>query len=198
MRASGMLLFAFVALASTTGIPKLAKYDDLPGMIGASQLNPVGTYLGLTYRSFNVYKFGLKGVAVSGFKPESADQAAGNSITANVITGSPAIYPAAPYKSFDLKSLYFGCNVNTATSAAGLPEQCTIAFTSYLPGSNVAFQTINQQFDPTNAVLSDLTKAVFPASWSKIGRVSLAIVQSTSTTPLAAFIIDNVEYNLYT
>ncbi len=53
------------------------------------------------------------------------------------------------------------------------------------------------EFNPSNAVLSTLTKATFPKSWTKMGKVAISIVQSTTTSPLTALFIDNVHYTLY-
>jgi hypothetical protein len=80
---------------------------------------------------------------------------------------------------------------------AGVPQQCTVAFTSYYPGSSKPYQTINAQFNPTNAVLSKMTKVSFPSSWKKMGKVSVAIVQSTTSSSLTGLLIDNVSYKLY-
>jgi hypothetical protein len=80
---------------------------------------------------------------------------------------------------------------------AGVPQQCTVAFTSYYPGSSKPYQTINAQFNPTNAVLSKMTKVSFPSSWNKMGKVSVAIVQSTTSSSLTGLLIDNVSYQLY-
>ena len=103
----------------------------------------------------------------------------------------------SPYTSFTLESLYFGCVLNTVSSVTGVPEQCTVAFTAYLPGSDVAYHTINQQFNPTNALRSNMAKATFPSSWQKMGRVDIAIVQATSGAALSALFLDNVSYELY-
>lgn len=81
-------------------------------------------------------------------------------------------------------------------SAAGVPQQCTLAITAYRPGSNVAYQTVNEQFNPTNTVLSTMSKVTFPSSWQKIGRVDFAIVQSTLTSQLTGLLIDNIDYDL--
>ncbi|KAK5170314.1 uncharacterized protein LTR77_004901 [Saxophila tyrrhenica] len=206
MKVTGFLSLAFAALASAVpagqttskGVSQLAKFDDLTAVPGISQINPVGIYKGINYRSFNVLQNGVLGAAqVSGVKAQSGSQVAANSITGTVLTGSPALIPASPYKSFNLQSLYFGCVVNSAVSVSGVPQQCTVAFTSYLPGSNVAYQTINQQFDPSNAVLSKMTQVTFPKSWQKMGRVSISIVQATTTSPLAALFLDNVQYTLF-
>jgi hypothetical protein len=39
---------------SSFGTQQLATFDDLPGVPAVSEINPVGTYKGLKYNSFNV------------------------------------------------------------------------------------------------------------------------------------------------
>ncbi len=140
MKVTSFISHAFAAVAfavpsgkgsSSQGTAQLATFDDLTAVPALSQINPVGTYKGLKYRSLNVLQVGVLGAAqVAGLKPQSGSQVAANSITGTVLTGAPSISVASPYKSFDLQSLYFGCAVNSAASAVGVPQQCTIAFVS--------------------------------------------------------------------
>lgn len=205
MKFTNLFTAAFVALvaaspveiAKRTAVQTLATFDDLKAVPAISQINPVGNYKGLNYRSFNVLQPGVLGVVqVAGIKPQSSPNVAANSITGTVLTGSPALIVNSQYTSFDLQSLYLACVVNSASSVAGVPQQCTIAFTAYKAGSKTAFQTINKQFDPTNAVLSNMVKTTFPSSWNKLQRVEVAAVQATSTEPLNAVFIDSVSYKL--
>ncbi|KAK3714703.1 hypothetical protein LTR37_007683 [Vermiconidia calcicola] len=205
MKLTTTLSLALAALASAvptdqtsfTGVARLATYDDLKAVPGISQINPVGTYKGLVYRSFNVLQPGVLGAVVVGLKPQSSKNVAANSITASILTGSPALTPAPPFKSFILHSVFFGCVANTVSSVATVPQQCTVAFTAYKPGSSVPFGTINQQFDPTGPVLSSLNKATFPESWGKVGKISVAIVQATTTSTLTGLFLDDAQYTLY-
>lgn len=197
-----ILPFATVATAlpnvisGSKCVQQLATFDDLTGIPAVSEINPVGTYKGLQYNSFDVLVQGVAGVFVTGIIPQSGDQVAANSITGDVLSGAPAFIPASPYKTLNLQSLYMACVANSVESVTGVPEQCTIAFTAYLPGSNVAYQTINEQFDPTNAVLSKMTKVTFPAEWIQMAKIEIAIVQSTTTSALTALLLDNVAYSV--
>lgn len=87
--------------------------------------------------------------------------------------------------------------VNSAESVAGVPQPCTIAFTAYKAGSGVPFQTLNRNFDPSDPLLSRMAKAGFPKSWSKLGRVEVAVVQAATTEALNGLLIDDVAYKLY-
>ena len=98
---------------------------------------------------------------------------------------------------FGLEFRNFGCSVNTLNSAAGVPQGCTVAFTAYKPGSKVAYQTINERFNPTGDTVSKLAKATFPKTWQKMGKIEISVVESTATTDLTALDIDSVSYTLY-
>ncbi|KAK3048413.1 hypothetical protein LTR09_010244 [Extremus antarcticus] len=174
-----------------------ADFEDLKAVPALSQINPVGVYKDREYRSFNVLQVGVFGVGVSGVKPHSGMKVAANSITSTLLTGSPGIIPAASYISLTLESLYIGCVANTASSVTGVPQQCTVAFTAYQPGSDIAYETINEQFDPTDKVLSSMAKVTFPSRWKKMSKISIAIVQATTTSPLAALFFDDISYELY-
>ena len=150
---------------------------------------------GLKYKSFNVLQQGVAGVITTGIRPRSGLNVAANGITDSVLRGGPALLANAPTKSFDLQSLYLACVVNSVESVAGVPQQCTIAFTAYKKGSaGKPFQTVNKQFNPTNKVLSDMRRADFPSSWTGLEKVEVAVVQATSTEPLNALLIDDVKY----
>ena len=226
MKVTSVLAVAFAALASAsplgllgkqTGSQKLATFDDLPAVPAVSQLNPVGTYSTNTtpnmplppphpltqspQRASNT----TASTSSSRASPASNSQASPpnpastSPPTASPATSSPAprpLSPAKPYNTLDLQSLYFACVVNSVESAAGVPQQCTIAFTAYKKGSQSPFQTINKQFNPTNAVLSKMAKATFPRSWEGVERVDIAIVQSTTGASLSGLLIDDVAYKL--
>lgn len=226
MKVSSFFTAAFATIAAASPVSEkrsafssqqLAKFDNLPSVPAISELSPVGTYskpqpdpqepprsptlltpklVGLVYNSFNVLQQGVLGIITTGIKPQSGLNVAANGITDSVLRGGPAISPAKGYKSFDLQSLYFACVVNSVESAAGVPQQCTIAFTAYKPGSSKPFETINKQFNPTNPLLSKMVKAEFPRSWTKLARVDVATVQATTTSTLSGLLIDNVSYKL--
>lgn len=120
---------------------------------------------------------------------------AATSLTTIATQGGPALEPAEGFKSFDLDSMYFGCVVNTAVSAAGASQQCTLAFTVYKKDREEPFETINKQFDPSG-LNSKMVKAEFPADWRDIVRLDVTQVQATTTQALNAVFIDNVSYKL--
>ena len=176
---------------------ELATFDNIPTLPGVSQLSPVGDYDGLAFNSLDVLQAGVGGTGLVGLEPESGDQVAVNGLAKEVTTGTPSLVPVGSYKTFTLESLYFGCSVNEVTSVAGVPTSCTIAITAYLPGSTVAYQTINEQFTPQSTLKSNLTQAILPKSWQKMGKVDIAVVASATTEATTALVIDNVAYKLY-
>lgn len=180
------------------GTPELATFDDIKALPGASELSPIGVYKGLQYRSLDTLVQGLLGQTITGVVPHSGDQVAANGVTDNLLTGSgPAFIPAAGNKALDLESLYFGCVVNSAESVVGVPTECTVAFTAYEVGQTVAYQTINQQFNPENLLRSEMTKVVFPKTWCKMGKIEIAVVQAAATSALTGLLIDDVKYKVY-
>lgn len=194
---SNFFFFTLLAFSSalsiprtTSGVQQVATFDDLIALPALSQVNPVGVYKGLKYNSLNVLQAG------TAVKAQSGANVAANSITGTILTGGPSI-SASTVKSFDLQNLYFGCAANTLQSAASVPQQCTIAFTAFKAGSSVAYDTINAQFNPDNAVSSKMTQVKFPSSWTKLGNVEISVVQATTTELLNALLIDNVSYKSY-
>ncbi|GAB7366490.1 hypothetical protein MBLNU230_g8283t1 [Neophaeotheca triangularis] len=199
---TGIAAASPVDLAKRTGTQQLATFDELPSLPGISQINPVNVHKGINYNSFNVVSVGvdvlglpLTGV-IPGVLPQSGRQYIGTSITESLTRGGPAfIIDGESFKSFDLQSLFFGCAVNAVQSVAGVPQQCTIAFTAFKRGSDSAFETINVQFNPSG-LRTGLTQARFPRSWDKLSRVDIAVVQATSTEALNVLVVDDVAYKL--
>ncbi|KAK3679523.1 hypothetical protein LTR78_001084 [Recurvomyces mirabilis] len=177
----------------------LATFDDLTAVPGASELSPINTYKGLNYNSFDVLQAGVAGLA-TGVTPQSSPNTAVNALTNDLTTGGPSL-TTATVKAFDLQYLYFGCVAMSLETVASVPLECTVAFTAYKVGSDVPFATVNQQFNPTNAVISKMSKADFGGQYlsefSGLDRVDISVVQSAGTSTLTALLIDNVAYATY-
>lgn len=178
-------------------ITKLATYDNIP--TGPAVIDKsVGTYMNIQYNGFDAIQTRVNGTVLTGLVPESGDQVAVTGVLHSIIEGAPALSPALPYKDFELLSTFFECTVNTVASLSGAPEPCTVVFTAYKPGKTVAFDTINEQFNPATPTLSNLTEAIFPQAWSNLGKVEIAIVASTVATDSLALFLDNTRYRLFT
>ena len=193
--------FAFVSLlslASATfinrGTQQVAAFDDLTGIPAVSEINPVGSYKGLKYNSLDILQTGVLGI--SGTPAQSGNQVAAASITNYLATGGVSI-AADTVKYFDLQSLYFLCAVDTVSSAVGVPEECSVAFTAYKKGSDVAYDTLNAQFNPDTALSSKMHKVKLPVSWFGLEKVDIAVVSAATTETLTALLIDTVSYKSY-
>lgn len=176
-------------------IPQLAKYENLQEPLG----NFIGTYMGINYTAFQIADVGIGGGAeLTGVIPKSGSHFAGVGPGNDILVDTPSLAVATSYSSFSLKYLYMGCVVTTVETDEDVPEACTLAFTAYKPGqSKVAFDTINQHFNPTNLTLSKMTKAVFPRSWAKMGKIEVAVVDSTSPPDTVTYVIDNTKCDLF-
>lgn len=193
----GLASAAPTASTSYSGTQVLATFDDLTAVPGVSELSPVGVYKGLNWTSLDVLQLDLNGDEVAGVNAESSPNVAANGVTDDLVHGGIRI-TTATVSAFDFQSAYIACVVNSVETVAGVPETCTVAFTAYKAGSTIAYQTINEEFNPTNAVTSNMQKVVFPSTWLAMSRVDIAVVQSTSSATLTGFLLDSVSYKTYT
>lgn len=183
-----------VPASSASSNTVLATFDDLPSLPGVSQLNPVGNYKGLNWNALDVLQAGVLGI--NAVLPQSGINVAANGVTDTLLAGGISI-TAQSVKSFDLEYAYFGCVVNTLETAASVPQACTVAFSGYKKGSNKVFKTVNQQFNPTNALISKMTKATFDSAFKGLDRVDVAVVGGVTPSALTGLLIDNVQYKTY-
>jgi hypothetical protein len=178
-----------------SGTQVLANFDDRTALPGASEINPVGNYKGLNWKALDILQAGVAGIA-TGVTPQSGNNVAANGVTDTVLAGGISI-TAQSVKSFDLQYAYFGCVVDTVETVASAPQACTVAFSGYKKGSSDVFKTVNQQFDPTNAVVSKMSKATFDSAFAGLDRVDVAIVGGLLPNTVTGLLIDNVSYKTY-
>lgn len=183
-----------VPAQSAAGTNVLANFDDLASLPGVSELSPVGNYKGLTWDGFDVLQAGVAGI--NAVRPQSGINVAANGVTATLRDGAISI-KAQSVKSFDFESIYFGCLVNTVETLASVPQVCTVAFSGYKKGETKVFKTVNQQFNPTNALISKMSKATFDSAFAGLDRVDVAVVQNVATDTLTGLLIDDVRYKTY-
>ena len=183
-----------VPAAKDFGTTVLATFDDRTALPGVSQLNPVGNYKGLNWKALDVLQAGVLGI--NAVLPQSGINVAANGVTNTLLEGGISI-TAQSVKSFDLQYAYFGCVVNTVETAASVPQACTVAFSGYKKGQSEVFRTVNQQFDPTNPLLSKMTKATFDSAFAGVDRVDVAVVGGVTPSTLTGLLIDNVQYRTY-
>lgn len=126
---------------------------------------------------------------------------------------APSIAAHSPYKTFDLLSFYFACNLFDAQGAADAAQGCVISVNGYYPdGNQTGVATYGfADFNPTAApmvkallpltfwgvqnvtfgnALSDCGLRYFPrfANWLRL----LGVASSASTPSTTNILIDNV------
>lgn len=199
LAALGMLAAAVqanpVPAAAAAGTSVLATFDDRASLIGVSELNPVRNYKGLNWRALDILQAGVLGI--NAVLPQSGKNVAANGVTSTVLQGGGISITAQSVKSFDLEYAYFGCVVNTVETAASVPQACTVAFSGYKKGQSKVFKTVNQSFDPTNPLISKMTKASFDSAFKGLDRVDVAVVAGVTPSTLTGLLIDNVKYTTY-
>lgn len=174
---------------------QLATYDDIKAVPAENLLNPISSYKGLTYTGFQVLVEGVAGSPIAGIRPASGDQVLSNGVVGDILSGQPSF--KANKGKLDLESIFFACTAETLESAANVPVACTVAFTAFPPNSDTASDTVNHAFNPTDALLSDMTKATFPSSFKNAERIEMSVVSSVVTETLTSFFIDNNAYRLH-
>ncbi|KAM0718843.1 hypothetical protein Q7P37_005915 [Cladosporium fusiforme] len=183
-----------VPAAAAAGTTVLTTFDDRVSVPGVSELNPVGNYKSLNWRGLDVLQAGVLGI--NAVRPQSGINVAANGVTSTLLQGGISI-TAQSVKSFDLQYAYFGCVVNTVETAASVPQACTVAFSGYKKGQSKVFKTVNQQFNPTNLLISKMTKATFDSAFAGLDRVDVAVVGGVTPSTLTGLLIDNVQYKTY-
>lgn len=183
------LLTAFAAAYPSRGTQHLATFDDLTSNPLLPEATPVGDYMGLQWGGYVVTSTAL--VPIPPVQPQSGKQVAANGAE----LGPMSITTDSKTKAFTPESLYFGCLANTGATVASVPETCTLAFTAYR--GDFAFETINESFQPTNAVSSKMVKVEFPLSFSGLTRMDVAVVSSADPEAITGVSVDSVSYITY-
>lgn len=176
------------------GTEVLATFDDRTAIPAVSLINPVGNYKGLNWKALDILQAGLNGQGA--VIAQSGANVAANGVPDTIRDGGISI-TAQSVKSFDLHYAYFGCVVDTVETAASVPQACTIAFSAYKTGQSEVYKTVNVQFNPSNPLISKMTKATFDSSFAGLDRVDVAVVGGLTPSALTGLLIDNVQYRTY-
>lgn len=171
----------------------VAKFDDLPSLVPASVI-PIGVYQGLNYDAFYVATTGVAGLTLTGVLPASSPNSAAYGLYGNILAGSvPTINTSGTNtKSFRLSQFRFGCAVNTAETAAGVPTPCTVTAVGY---NTAGEQVYTQSFDfnpGTLALATPMATATLEKTWTGLSSVTFST--SNSVGVLTGTLIDNVVY----
>lgn len=176
------------------GTEVLATFDDRTAIPAVSLINPVGNYKGLNWKALDILQAGLNGQGA--VIAQSGANVAANGVPDTIRDGGISI-TAQSVKSFDLHYAYFGCVVDTVETAASVPQACTIAFSAYKKGQSEVYKTVNVQFNPSNPLISKMTKTTFDSSFAGLDRVDVAVVGGLTPSALTGLLIDNVQYRTY-
>ena len=180
---------------SGTGILRAHKYRPL----GAANVysSPSGPFCPKPVHRPQVSAVGRR-TGGGEFDPDfgAGANVAANGVPATIRDGGISI-TAQSVKSFDLHYAYFGCVVDTVETAASVPQACTIAFSAYKKGQSEVYKTVNVQFNPSNPLISKMTKATFDSSFAGLDRVDVAVVGGLTPSALTGLLIDNVQYRTY-
>lgn len=188
--ASKSILIALLA-ASVQAFPaqRFATFDDITSNPALPETSLVGDYMGLQWGGFAATSTAL--VPIQPVQAQSGKQVAAHGLGLD----PTSITVDSKTRAFSPQSLYFGCVPDTEASVASVPETCTVAFTAYR--GDVAVETINESFKPTNALSSKMVKVNFPASFAGVTRMDMAVVSSEVGETLTAVLIDSASYITY-
>lgn len=198
------------------------QYDDITVVPAVPAANTLGTYKGLNYTGFAVNQVGVGGAAqLTGVAPHTKPNNIVSGVQQTSTTGQNAGFSIDKTKSkfFDLKSLYYGCSINTSEGAEGAAQQCTI---NVGPRNRLAvedtlltcltqvrgYRLLNDpnpvasaqfSFNPkVTQLVANPNLAQFDRSFSALQRVEIVQIESQSGEALNVVVLDDVAYNLYT
>ncbi|KAI9829257.1 MAG: hypothetical protein M1826_005721 [Phylliscum demangeonii] len=179
---------SYLLVAALALLPGSFGFDDLTGAAAVGGNNVPTPYQSLRFATFSVLAFNPTNNKLT---PHSTPNYAGSGVRNQILQGTgPTIdfaYPGATLKSFDAKSLYYGCVLN-AQSAVLLPIACTIQATGTKAdtGATVGPQYLN--FAPPAVAgtgISTGSSMAFAQLSGFTGLKSLSLVVQLSSIPAA-------------
>ena len=107
------------------------------------------------------------------------------------MSGTPSLSVVNDGQTFDLKSFYYGCAINTVETAVGVPTNCQITVTGWAGSKQKGSQTFAynglgglsapMMFGKLNSWARGLTKVEF----------------ATADATLVGTLFDNIQYTVY-
>lgn len=187
------LFGASFALASTVTAKTAtfdANYDNLT-TTEAGPPAPLETYDFLAYSSFSVLSNSLD--LEGGIAPHSEPIYVGPDPQPTV-TPSFAVVP--PYKTFSLKSFWFGCDADLDQGLANQAVQCTVTLAAFKEASDQEVAVASFTFTPPPNLVTQvpMIQAVLPDGFENV--YSVTIVQNDPS--VIGLGIDNLEYTVST
>ncbi|OAP58413.1 hypothetical protein AYL99_07503 [Fonsecaea erecta] len=189
-----------------SGVSSCSGYTDTfdeDGYVLVPQLNPVGTYHGVTYTGFVGASKGLVTGNVGGVVPVSSPNVAVGSITdVLVYFGQLTLQPfgtitAAPSGSFDLVDAWMGCfQQQVSANLPGLALGCTVTVTATDQDGNQIPET-TLSYDPPDPLNAAMVLVTFPSTFRNLHSVTFGIATSTLLTATTNLALDNVTHCNY-
>ena len=107
---------------------------------------------------------------------------------------TPSVTVLSPYKTFGLKSLYFGCLLPLENGAVAETTQCTVTVAGFVQDKNEEVAVASFTFTPptVSAGKVPMIKAVLDSSFSCI--YTATIVQGNPLTQV--LVVDDLSYCL--
>ncbi|CZT15389.1 uncharacterized protein RCC_01253 [Ramularia collo-cygni] len=164
------------------------KFDDLPQSI--ISLSPVKKYGGLNYKAF----FSATPSKLTGPQPHSPSNVVAYGAYGSLLQGAPILSPIESNSIFDLHSFYFGCAINTAETAAGVPSTCTVTVTGYDGTRKIG----SEEFKFTPEGILDLKPDFQLAEFGKWAKGMTSAEFETSNGLLTGTLLDDFAYTVYT
>ena len=161
------------------------------------------TYNGtLSYGAFDYFPAYLGGYTA----PTGPNVIGAPMLTSLLNNGSvPSLYPKPGLKQsagFDLKSLKYACTQGAGLTALAIPAPCTVQFTGTKAagGAQVVFAasyapTFNVSVCPPSVKNMAFLQADFPAYFTGLSRVDVAVTAAPTGLFLTVPLIDNVQYH---
>ncbi len=101
-----------------------------------------------------------------------------------------------PYKTFSLKSFYFGCDADLDQGLVNQAVQCTITLAAFKKASNQEVAVASFTFTPPANLVTQvpMIQAVLPNGFENVYNVTIV----TNNPSVIVFGVDNLEYTFST
>jgi hypothetical protein len=124
-------------------------------------------------------------------QPQSPNNLAGYGIKGQLLSGNPSINAVNQGQTFDLKSFYYGCAINTVATAVGVPTNCRITVTGYSGSKQKGSQTFI--YNGLGGLNAPMMRGKLN-SWAK-GLTKVEFVTADAT--LIGTLFDNIQYTVH-
>lgn len=185
-----------------------SQFDDLSTIPGTA-VTPIQTpYKDLFFQAFRLVK--VVQIGVPGILPHSPTNYAGIGVIGETTSGDPMMtlnYQNVDpnIKSFALSSFYYGCTVDTANGAVGVPQDCRVTFTGYSGNDNTIsgstqICSVSREYHPTTVTgpqQQAFSGAIAGCQGLTHGVYTFQPMGGNAATASAlALVLDDIKYNI--